>query len=136
MAHRLGASPGLAGAAPGEDEPDDPIAVRRSLVGAGPERPVMKQLRAFKRRHLLEHAHARVEVELQKIGDAPDPAAREQTRAREPDVPGLGRLRLLGGHSAGCSGWRRSAISLILFRSRVRSSSPYGSGMRVAFVNP
>ena len=34
----------------------------------GPRRPVMEQLRAFARRHLLEHANARIEIEVQKTG--------------------------------------------------------------------
>jgi hypothetical protein len=53
----------------------------------------MEQLRAFARRHLLEHAHARVEFELQKIGGALDPPAGNETRARTPGAPGSGRLR-------------------------------------------
>src|ERR1700677_340934 len=136
VADRLRASPRLARPASGEDEPDDPVAVRRSLLGAGPERPVMEQLRTFARRHLLERAHARVEFELQKIGGALDPAACNGTRMRAHGAPGLGGLRWLGGHSAGSSGWSRSAISLLFFRSRARAPSPYCSGMRVAFVNP
>ena len=36
----------------------------RSLLWAGPERPVMEQLRAFERRHFLEQAYASAEVEV------------------------------------------------------------------------
>ena len=43
VAHRLGAGARLAGAAAGEDEPDDPVARRRRLVGARPERPVVEE---------------------------------------------------------------------------------------------
>src|ERR1700733_2527740 len=135
-AHRLRASPRLAGAASGEDEPDDPVAVRRSLVGAGPERPVVKQLRAFARRHLLHQTHARVECEVQKIRGAFDPAARIGTSGRTPGAPRPAGSPRFARHSAGCSGWRRSTISLTFFKSRARSSSPYCSGIRFAFVNP
>ena len=136
VAHRLGAGARLARPAPGEDEPDDPVAVRRRLVGARPERPVMKQLRAFERRHLLEQSHAHVEIEAQKIGGALDRPAGARTRRRRPGAPRPGGLRRLFRHSAGFSGWRRSATSLIFLRSRARSSSPYCSGTRFALVNP
>ena len=43
FAHGLGAGARLAGAAPGEDQPIDPIAARRQLVGPRPETPVAQQ---------------------------------------------------------------------------------------------
>ena len=131
VSHRLRAGPRLARAAPGEDEPDDPVAIRRSLVGAGPERPVMKQLRAFARRHPRTGERA-CRGRASENRRRADPAAWNETRMR---TPSSGGLRRFVGHSAGSSGWSRSAISLIFFRSRARSSSPYCSGMRFALVN-
>ena len=47
FAHRLGAGAGLAGAAAGEDQPVDPVARRRPLVVARPQRPVAEDLVAL-----------------------------------------------------------------------------------------
>src|SRR5580704_9410770 len=46
FAHRLRAGPRLAGAAAGEDQPIDPVARRRQLIGPRPEAPVEQQIAA------------------------------------------------------------------------------------------
>ena len=92
MAHRLGARPRFPRAAPGEDQPDDPVARRRRLLRAGPEIPVMKQLGAFERRHRAHDPGAFAGIEAEDVADAGDQAAGNEGRARPADPPRLGVL--------------------------------------------
>ena len=100
ITHRLGASPRLARSAPSEDEPDDPVAGRRRLVGARPEVPVMKQLRAFERGHRFDHTRARAEIEAQDIADALNPRCGDEGRTPPANARRFGSLRRFGVHSA------------------------------------
>ena len=100
VAHRFGARAGLAGAAAGQDEPDDPVARRRRLVGARPERPVVIQLRAFERRHRLDEPDAGAGFEFENVAGPLDLCARGQVRAPPAGARGAARLRFVA-HSAG-----------------------------------
>ena len=77
VTHGFGAGAGLACAAAGKDEPDDPVAGRRRLVGARPELPVMKQLRAFERRHRREELGPVTGLKLEKVADPFDLSAQD-----------------------------------------------------------
>ena len=79
---RLGAGAGLAGAASGEDQPDDPVAGRRLLVRARPEGPVVERLHAFERRQLREQPGALAGVHRQHVADPQDRPVRRGRRAR------------------------------------------------------
>ena len=69
-------------AAPGKDEPDDPVAGRRRLIGASPKRPVMKQLLAFERRHRFEEPGAGAGLEVENVADPLDLGARDEAGRR------------------------------------------------------
>ncbi len=125
-AHRLGAGARLARAAPGEDQPDDPVARRRRLIGARPERPVMKQLGAFERRHLRDDPRALAGFEPEEVADMRDPHAGREGGARPADARPRFGLSRSGVHSLGLSapGPSRTTTALSLSKSRPRSSSP------------
>jgi hypothetical protein len=104
FAHRFGAGPRLAGAAAGQDQPVDPIAVRRKLIVARPEPPIVQDVIAFGGAQLQKPRLALFVVERKQMANG--------RRLRVGDIFGRRRLgartRLwrglfLRGHLLGCS---------------------------------
>ena len=126
--HRFGAGARLAGAPPGENEPDDPVARRRRLLGARPEGPVVEEPRAFVRRELSEHLRALADAKLEQVADPQDRPVEGDRRVGFSDArlrtAGLSGLRRRVRHVAGLSSSSRAAITLSLLMRRSRSSSP------------
>ncbi len=65
--HGLGAGAGLAGAAAGQDQPIDPIALRRALIGPRPERPIIVEVRRLLDGEPPEEPRALVGRQLQEL---------------------------------------------------------------------
>ena len=115
LAHGFGARARLAGAAPGQNDPIDPVAWRRLLVRTAPEGPVVKEFRALLRSERGERAGAVGGAQLQEIVEFRyvRPAAVGRPGRAPPSraaLPGVGRRHDAPRAGAG----RRATAPLIL----------------------
>jgi hypothetical protein len=127
FAHRLGAGARLAGPAAGQDQPIDPIARRRPLLGPRPQRPVVKQLVDFLAAEPRQKPGSLGRREREQIADLAD--HRRVAGRAAPPAPAARRARFLTGLRASAhasalgDGIMRAAMALSLARSRSRACS-------------
>src|ERR1700722_4064074 len=124
FAHRLRAGPRLAGAAAGEDQPIDPVARRRQLIGPRPEAPVEQQIAAPGLIERMQKFALLAGRQSQHFAKCPRPWT-----APVPGIDRRCRVARFVGHGFVWAEWRlSSACRIFLNRRRFSLASSTTSG--------